>query len=134
MKYYYSFSQAGFYNEVVNTVPADAVELLPNDYRKLLKGLESQKRIICVNGYPELEDIPPQSATDIAKSQLATKIAVAAQQVDILKPAVDGGYAKPEHTKLLADWQRYRYELTAVPELNGWPASPAWPQEPATVG
>ncbi|MGL5225860.1 MAG: tail fiber assembly protein [Aeromonas sp.] len=69
-----------------------------------------------------------------AKAELNRRLSVAAQQVDIIKPAVEGGYAKPEHTKLLADWQRYRYELTAVPELNGWPASPAWPQEPATVG
>ncbi|MGL4351897.1 MAG: tail fiber assembly protein [Plesiomonas shigelloides] len=69
-----------------------------------------------------------------AKAEQNRRLSVAAQQIAIIKPAVEGGYAKPEHTKLLADWQRYRYELTDVPGLDGWPASPAWPQEPATIG
>lgn len=61
------------------------------------------------------------------------RITEANQQIAIIKPAVDGGYAKPEHTKLLADWLRYRYELTAVPELTGWPEKPQWPAEPDKV-
>ncbi|MCV3283466.1 tail fiber assembly protein [Aeromonas veronii] len=68
-----------------------------------------------------------------AKEQQAKKIDEANQQIAILKPAVDGGYAKPEHTQLLADWQRCRYELTLVPEQPGWPERPQWPVPPATV-
>lgn len=60
-------------------------------------------------------------------------MALANQQIAILTPAVDGGYAKPEHTQLLADWQRCRYELTLVTEQRGWPESPQWPTEPDKV-
>lgn len=58
---------------------------------------------------------------------------VANGQIAIIKPAVDGDYAKPGHAQLLADWQSYRYELTAVPELAGWPVEPQWPAEPDKV-
>ncbi|MGL4651022.1 MAG: tail fiber assembly protein, partial [Caldilineaceae bacterium] len=61
------------------------------------------------------------------------RIATANQQISIIKPAVDGGYAKPAHTQLLADWQSYRYELTLVPEQPGWPEKPQWPTEPDKV-
>ncbi len=60
-------------------------------------------------------------------------MANANQQISIIKPAVDGGYAKPEHTKLLEDWQRYRYELTLIPEQPGWPDQPSWPTEPEKI-
>ncbi len=69
----------------------------------------------------------------MAKLELDNKVQMANQQIAILKPAVDGGYAKPEHTQLLVDWQRYRYELTLVPEQPGWPESPQWPTEPDKV-
>lgn len=75
----------------------------------------------------------PQDPLVAAKIQLSDKIQLADQIINIIKPAVDGGYAKPEHTKLLADWQRYRYELTLVPEQPGWPESPQWPTEPDKV-
>lgn len=61
------------------------------------------------------------------------RISEANQQISIMKPAVDGGYAKQEHTQLLADWQRCRYELTLVPEQPGWPEKPQWPAEPDKV-
>lgn len=68
-----------------------------------------------------------------AKAEQSTRLYTANQQVAIIKPAVDGGYAKPEHIKLLADWQRYCYELTLVPEQADWPYKPQWPEPPATV-
>ncbi|MEV3833581.1 tail fiber assembly protein [Aeromonas allosaccharophila] len=74
-----------------------------------------------------------QGILSVAQSEQAMRISSANQQIAILKPAVDGGYAKPGHPQLLADWQRYRYELTAVPELAGWPESPQWPAEPEKV-
>lgn len=42
-----------------------------------------------------------------SQTEQSARIANANQQIAIIKPAVDGGYAKPEHTQLLADWQRY---------------------------
>ncbi len=74
-----------------------------------------------------------QATLDAALASQSTRIANANQQIAIIKPAVDGGYAKPEHTQLLADWQRCRYELTLVPEQPGWPESPQWPTEPDKV-
>ncbi|MFQ2218388.1 tail fiber assembly protein [Aeromonas enteropelogenes] len=78
-----------------------------------------------------------KAAADIAlknaQRELSSRLATASSQLDVLKPAVDGGYAQAEHTQLLADWQRYRYELTLVPEQPGWPESPQWPTEPEKV-
>lgn len=79
------------------------------------------------------EEAEQQAKHDAAQTEQTKRITLANQQIAILKPAVDGGYAKPEHTKLLADWQRCRYELTLVPEQPGWPESPQWPTEPENV-
>lgn len=74
-----------------------------------------------------------QAQLESAQAEQSKRIADANQQIAILKPAVDGGYAKPEHTQLLADWQRCRYDLTLVPEQHGWPENPKWPAQPTTV-
>lgn len=74
-----------------------------------------------------------QAKLEAAQTEQSTRIANANQQIAIIKPAVDGGYARPEHTQLLADWQRCRYELTLVPEQPGWPDKPQWPTEPEKV-
>lgn len=79
------------------------------------------------------EEAEQQAKQEAAQTELAKRISIANQQIAILTPAVDGGYAKPEHTQLLADWQRCRYELTQVPEQAGWPESPQWPTEPDKV-
>lgn len=74
-----------------------------------------------------------QNRLEAAQAELALRIANANQQIAIIKPAVDGGYAKPEHTQLLSDWQRHRYELTMMPEQSGWPGSPKWPEQPESI-
>lgn len=82
----------------------------------------------------ERDDEAEQSAKlEAAQIDQATRLANANQQIAIIKPAVDGGYAKPGHPQLLADWQRCRYELTLVPEQPGWPEKPQWPTEPEKV-
>lgn len=79
------------------------------------------------------EEAEQKAILGAAIGEQTRRIATANQQIVILTPAVEGGYAKPEHTQLLADWQRYRYELTLVPEQPGWPESPQWPTEPDKV-
>jgi len=133
MNYYYSFTQKGFYNDNLNEVPDDAVELRKGDYDRLLDGLTNMMDIVDVDGYPTLKEREPQSDHEKASAELSSYMALANQQIAIIKPAVDGGYAKPEHTQLLADWQRCRYELTLVPEQPGWPEKPQWPTEPDKV-
>lgn len=78
-----------------------------------------------------------KTAADItlqqAQIEQSRRLATASSQLDVLKPAVDGGYAKPDHTALLECWQRYRYELTLIQEQPGWPDQPSWPIEPEKV-
>ena len=133
MRYYYSFTTAGFYNNNINEVPDDAVALRDGDYDKLLDGLSNMMDIVDLDGYPTLKEREPQSNHEKASAELNSRMTKANQQIAIIKPAVDGGYAKPDHTQLLADWQRCRYELTLVPEQPGWPESPQWPTEPDKV-
>ncbi|WP_421329621.1 tail fiber assembly protein [Aeromonas veronii] len=79
------------------------------------------------------QEAEQKAKLDDTQTEQSKRIADVSQQIAILTPAVDGGYAKPEHTQLLADWQCYRYELTLVPEQAGWPESPQWPAEPDKV-
>ncbi|WP_429169400.1 tail fiber assembly protein [Aeromonas hydrophila] len=133
MGYYYSFKTKGFYNDDINEIPDDAVELRKGDYDDLLDGLSNLMDIVDVDGYPTIKERAPQSSQEKAKAELNLRLVLANQQISILKPAVDGGYAKPEHAKLLSDWQRNCYELTLVPEQTGWPENPQWPIEPDKV-
>jgi hypothetical protein len=133
MRYYYSFTKKGFYNDDINEVPDDAVELNKGDYDELLDGLSNLMDIVNVDGYPTLKEREPKSDHEKASAELNSRMTLANQQIAIIKPAVDGGYAKPAHTQLLADWQRYRYELPDVRTEPGWPESPQWPTEPDKV-
>lgn len=85
------------------------------------------------DGWVKDENAEQQAKLQAAQTEQSARIDNANQQIAIIKPAVDGGYAKPEHTQLLSDWQRYRYELTLVTEQPGWPDNPQWPDQPATV-
>ena len=131
----YSKSENGFYSQEIHrgSIPGDAVEVSDLLYHDLLIAQEAGSIITSdENGYPVAvnEEMNP---VDVAFNKLNALNAVAVAQIELIKPAVDGGYAKPEHTQLLADWQRYRYELTLVPEHPGWPESPQWPAEPEKV-
>ena len=133
---FYSSSTGGFYDKTVhgNSIPPDAVKISQEQYETLFQGQSDGMVIVSDdNGYPTLSSPPTEDPAALAKIALDNKVQTATQQIAIMKPAVDGGYAKPEHAQLLADWQRYRYELTLVPEQAGWPASPQWPIEPDKV-
>ena len=132
----YSSSTGGFYDTAVHgdSIPTDAVEISQEKYEALFQGQRDGMVIVSDdNGYPMLSSPPTEDPAALAKIALDNKVQIANQQIAIIKPAVDAGYAKPEHTQLLADWQRYRYELTLVPEQTGWPESPQWPTEPEKV-
>lgn len=85
------------------------------------------------NAWVRDQEAEEQATLEDAIAEQAKRIAIATQQIAIITPAVDGGYAKPGHPQLLADWQRCRYELTLVPEQPGWPDKPQWPTEPEKV-
>lgn len=114
--------------------PDDCVEISVETRDELLRGQADGSEITAdADGYPILIEPTAPPLSEIAMAEQAARIATANQQIAIIKPAVDGGYAKPEHTQLLADWQRCRYELTLVPEQPGWPEKPQWPAAPEKV-
>jgi len=128
-RYTWSPSMASF-----NAHHTDNVEVSKELFDEIFEGQSKGMRIVSApDGMPTLAEPEQPSAESVALMEQSRRVSVATQQIAILKPAVDGGYAKPEHTKLLADWQRYRYELTLVPEQTGWPESPQWPTEPDKV-
>ncbi|WP_421236750.1 tail fiber assembly protein [Aeromonas jandaei] len=75
-------------------------------------------------------DMQYQLAEQEAERELARRQAVATAEINRIKPAVDGGYAKPNDVDLLPKWQRYLYELPDVKGQAGWPFSVAWPEIP----
>lgn len=128
---FYSASLLGF---IFDMTVDDAVEIPYSEYQHLLDSQVDGFQIVPnESGYPTLVAQSQPSAEERVIREQSQLLSDANQQIGILKPAVDGGYAKPEHTQLLSDWQRYRYALTLVPEQPGWPESPQWPTQPATV-
>ncbi|HHQ4536217.1 TPA: tail fiber assembly protein [Aeromonas veronii] len=119
--------------DTTTRIPEVVTELGPIQAGKTLLPPGSQFDNWNGDAWVKDEAAEQQAKLQAAQTEQSAKIANANQQIAILKPAVDGGYAKPEHTQLLADWQRYRYELTLVPEQTGWPESPQWPHEPEKV-
>ncbi|WP_324056924.1 phage tail protein [Aeromonas caviae] len=117
---YFSATTGGFYDHRIHqTIPDDAKLLSDDEYHKKLSELSIGSMNNAYTG--EIEYL------------LINAIAEADHQIFIIKPAVDGGYAKPDHIKMLADWQRYRYELVLMQESPGWPESPQWPQQPEAI-
>lgn len=125
----------GFIDTDFNTsYPDDCVEITVEKRDALLCGQAAGSEITADNdGYPILIEPAEPTPSEISSAEMDARIKTSNEQIAILKPAVDGGYAKPEHAQLLADWQRYRYELMSVPKLPGWPESPQWPDQPETI-
>lgn len=132
---YFLADPIGFYpSSVFNTPPDGAVEISQDQYNELMEQ-SSKGYEISADEHGNPINLPKKepSPEQMAEQEQFARMATANKQIAIIAPAVEGGYAKPEHTQLLADWQRYRYELTLVPEQTGWPESPQWPTEPDKV-
>ncbi|MDO2435120.1 tail fiber assembly protein [Aeromonas veronii] len=82
------------------------------------------------NDWQEDKDLKYQIAEQAAERELVNRKVKATAEINRIKPAVDGGYAKPEDVELLPKWQRYLYELPDVREQAGWPFSVAWQEIP----
>lgn len=79
------------------------------------------------------ESAEQQAKLEASQAEQLMRINEANQQIAILMPAIDGGYAKQEHIQLLADWQRYRYDVALVSEQPDWLEKPQWPERPPSV-
>lgn len=136
MKMLYSKLTNGFYCKSVHSpeqIPNDALEITDRLYNTLMSEQSAGAVIVPdKNGMP-VTIIQSETPLEVARRAYGIRDALATAQIDILRPAVDGGYAKLEHSLLLADWQRYRYELTLVQEQTGWPELPQWPEQPEVV-
>lgn len=133
MKIYFCPNPIGFHAAGISEIPPGSIEIGEDEYTQLIDGQSAGNILSVKDGHPVLTAPPPLPAIQQAEKTLATSMSTANQQIAIIEPAVDGGYAKQEHTMRLADWQRYRYELTLVPEQPGWPDSPQWPTEPDKI-
>lgn len=72
----YSPSKNGFYNREVHgdSIPADAVEITPEQHAALLAGQSAGKRITAdANGFPVLQD-PPQPTPEQILSSIAAAV------------------------------------------------------------
>ncbi|WP_139462131.1 phage tail assembly chaperone [Aeromonas veronii] len=126
MKYLWSPTLAAF-----NADATDNINITKELFDSLFEGQSKGMNIVSGHdGLPILEEPEQPSAEEVALMEQSRRMSVATQQIAILKPAVDGDYAKPGHAQLLADWQRCRYELTLVPEQAGWPTNVNWPDAP----
>lgn len=132
----YSAAENAFFDINIHgeKIPKDCVEVSTDRYVEIING-QADGYVISSNddGHPILIEPQAVDSTVIARLAINERLSLANNQISIIKPAVEGGYAKPEHTQLLADWQRYRYELTQVPEQPGWPDNPQFPAEPEKV-
>lgn len=136
MSIFFSKETNGFYSSHLHgsDMPADAKEIEQGVYDDMMGGASLGKSISSDDaGYPVLVTPEPPSELEKNSSELSQKIAVAERQIGVLKPAVDGGYAKPGHDNLLLEWQKHLYELTSVPNQVSWPNLPKWPNEPIRV-
>lgn len=80
--------------------------------------------------WQEDPELKYQLAEQAAEQELTRRQAVATAEINRIKPAVDGGYAKQEDIELLPKLQRYLYELPDVRTQPGWPENPQWITEP----
>lgn len=86
----------------------------------------------CDNQWQADPALQYQLAEQAAERELASRQSVATAEINRIKPAVDGGYAKPEDIELLPKLQRYAYELQDVRTKPGWPDQPQWSVHPVT--
>lgn len=84
MSYLYSATTGGFYldphpnPENAPDIPSDAVEITDEQYNALLDGQSNGQKIIAdQNGYPMLEDYPPDDRTDDEIADQALNYAMA---------------------------------------------------------
>lgn len=135
-KYHYSAKKSGFYfaadkklYEAGKGWPKDAIPVSDEDYKTLFSGQQAGM-VITANedGYPILKERPaptPEQALAFAKERQIALLSEASSIIEPLRDAMDGGYIDDMDKTKLAEWQRYRYDLTKV-DLT----KPVWPDKP----
>ncbi|WP_439824554.1 tail fiber assembly protein [Aeromonas caviae] len=138
MKALWSPSVEGIFMEGVSSnIPSDATPVTTARYDQLMQEVTSHplNTIRDENGKPKvvLSRTAEENAAIANESKRQRLLNEAIDKIALLQPAVDGGYATPDDTAALPQWQRYRYELFQMDRQPDWPASPQWPAEPEHI-
>ncbi|MBB6286153.1 MULTISPECIES: tail fiber assembly protein [unclassified Pseudomonas] len=135
MTIYYSFVTLGFYDDAINFIPEDAVEIT-NDLRTLLiRGQSDDGKIIVMgpDGLPMLSDPPPPTAEQITARnsiQQESLLYDASKRMAPVLVSLQLGDATDDETVLAKAWQSY-YRALKLVDLTV--SSPMWPDPPASV-
>lgn len=137
-KIFYSKTTNGFYVDEIHgdEIPGDALELLggEDEHNELLAGTTIGKIIVAdENGYPTLQDRPPETDEALRLQALANRdslLAEAAIRIAPLQDAVDVGEATPQEEAALVAWKRYRISLNRIEQAEGFPRNFEWPSSP----
>jgi len=126
----------GFYDPTINSeIPADAVEISPEDHQELLAG-QSEGKVITWgrDGFPLLADPLPPSVEDLAAMEriwrdqrLSETDGVVTRHRDELEDGSATTLTPEQYTEL----QAYRRALRGWPESGDFPLSEHRPLSPA---
>lgn len=139
-KYFYSASTGGIYpaskkeiyENSINGLPDDIVEINDETFSDLIYGQESGQRIIAdEGGYPILSAQPEPTSEEIIANNTQKKISLmklATDEIYPLQDAIDLGEATDDEKNKLTSLKKYRVALNRVDvSVVGleWPEFPA---------
>ena len=130
---YYSKSTGGFYSREIHgdNIPADAVEITPEQHAALMAG-QAEGKVIAADekGYPVLQD-PPQPTTeqlaDTARAERDRLIESVRWRIERHNDELALG---SEPTEPLEPLLQYTQALRDVPRQEGFPETISWPVLP----
>ncbi|WP_145592108.1 tail fiber assembly protein [Yersinia rochesterensis] len=112
-----------YYKDKKNEVYAYEDDCADEFIKNGLTSITEEEAMLITNPPPTLEEL-----ILLAQHKKAELIAEAAEVIDPMRDAKDGGYIDDEDIPRLAAWQKYRYGLTKVDVSNApdieWPVAP----------
>lgn len=134
MTIYYSFVTLGFYDDAINVIPEDAVEIT-SELRMLLIRAQSDEGKIIVkgpDGLPMASDPPPPTPDQIKTRNLiqqANLLYDASSKMAPVLVSLQLGDATDDETVIAKAWQAY-YRALKLVDLTV--DSPDWPEPPVS--
>ena len=127
---YYSKSTGGFYDREIHgdNIPADAVEITPEQHAALMAG-QAEGKVIAAdeNGYPILQDPPPPTTDQMAATARAKRDRLIESVRWRIERHSDELALGSEPTEPLEPLLQYVQSLRDVPQQAGFPGDIDWP-------
>lgn len=127
---FYSKTTGGFYTREIHgdNIPADAVEITPEQHAALLQG-QSEGKVIAAdeNGYPILQDPPqptPEQLAATARAKRDRLIESVRWRIERHNDELELGI---EPTEPLEPLLQYTQALRDIPQQAGFPNDIIWP-------